>query len=349
MTRVTIAGEDVLIDGQPTYAGRTWRGHRIEGLLLNSRMVQAIFDDLNPQTRERWAYPDTDVWDPERNVSEFLAMLPVYRQHGLLGVTVNLQGGSPEGYSQGQPWDSGAFAPDGTLRPAFMDRLRRILDRADALGMVVIVGLFYFGQDERLRGEAAVRHAVDAAIRWLLAGGWQNVLVEINNECDVPRYEHAILGSERVHELIAAARAIAAEGRRLLVGTSFKGRAVPTDAVVAASDFVLLHGNGVVDPPFIGEMIARTRALPSYRPLPLIFNEDDHFDFAQAENNFTTAIAHRASWGYFDPGSGAGGVGARSDYAAGYQLVPVNWAINTERKRDFFRLVAEIAGAEPPL
>jgi len=259
-------------------------------------------------------------------------------------VTVNLQGGSPEGYSQGQPWDSGAFMPDGRLRPAFMERLRRVLDRADTLGMVVIVGLFYFGQDERLRDEAAVRQGVDAASRWLLAGGWQNVLVEINNECDVPRYEHAILGPLRVHELIAAARAIEVDGRRLLVGTSFKGRSVPTDAVVAVSDFVLLHGNGVVKSPFIGEMVARTRALPSYRPLPIVFNEDDHFDFAQPENNFTTAIAHRASWGYFDPG--AGGAGARSHYHDGYQLVPVNWAINTERKRDFFQLVAEIAGVE---
>jgi hypothetical protein len=346
MTRITIQGEDFLIDGRPTYAGRTWRGHRIEGLLLNTRMVQALFDDLNPQTRERWAYPDTGAWDPERNVDEFLAMLPTYRQRGLLGVTVNLQGGSPEGYSREQPWDSGAFAPDGTLRPAFMERLRRILDRADELGLVVIVGLFYFGQDERLRDEAAVRHGVDAAIRWLLAAGWQNVLVEINNECDVPRYEHPVLGPGRVHELIAAARAIDAAGRRLLVGTSFKGRSVPTDAVVAASDFVLLHGNGVVDPPFIGAMIAGTRALPSYRPLPIVFNEDDHFDFERSENNFTTAIAHRASWGYFDPGAGAGGAGARSDYADGYQLVPINWTINTERKRGFFRLVAEMAGAE---
>jgi len=348
MTRVTIAGADFLIDGQPTYAGQTWRGRRIEGLLLNSRMVQALFDDLNPQTRERWAYPDTGMWDPERNVREFLDQLPTYRQHGLLGVTVNLQGGSPEGYSREQPWDSGAFAAGGTLRPAFMDRLRRILDRADELGMVVIVGLFYFGQDERLRDEAAVRHGVDAAIRWLLAGGWRNVLVEIDNECDVPRYEHALLGPARVHELIAVARGIAVEGRRLLVGTSFKGRSVPTDAVVAASDFVLLHGNGVTDPAFIGEMVARTRALPNYRPLPIVFNEDDHFDFEQAENNFTTAIAHGASWGYFDPGAGAGGAGAHSDYAEGYQLVPVNWAINTARKRDFFRLVAAIAGAEPP-
>ena len=346
MTRVTIEGADFLIDGRRTYAGRTWRGHRIEGLLLNSRMVQAIFDDLNPQTRERWAYPDTGVWDAERNVSEFLAMLPTYRQHGLLGVTVNLQGGSPEGYSREQPWDSGAFDADGALRPAFMERLRRVLDRADELGMVVIVGFFYFGQDERLRDEAAVRRGVDEAIRWILARGWRNVLIEIDNECDVPRYEHAILGPGRVHELIAAARDIAVDGRRLLVGTSFKGRSVPTDAVVAASDFVLLHGNGVTDPAFIGEMVARTRVLPGYRPLPIVFNEDDHFDFERAENNFTTAVAHGASWGYFDPGSGAGGAGARSDYTDGYQLVPVNWAINTDRKRGFFWLVAEMAGAE---
>jgi hypothetical protein len=34
MTRVAIAGEDFLLDGRPTYEGRNWRGHRIEGLLL---------------------------------------------------------------------------------------------------------------------------------------------------------------------------------------------------------------------------------------------------------------------------------------------------------------------------
>jgi hypothetical protein len=147
-----------------------------------------------------------------------------------------------------------------------------------------------------------------------------------------------------VHELIAAAREIEHDGRRLLVGTSFRGRGVPTDAVVAASDFLLLHGNGVTDPAFIGEMIAQTRALPSYRPMPIVFNEDDHFDFEASQNNFVVAVAHGASWGYFDPGDGAGGAGARSNYADGYQLVPVNWGINTPRKEGFFRLVAEMAG-----
>ena len=57
-TTVRIVGEDFQINNQPTYAGRMWNGHRIEGLLLNSRMVQATFDDLNPETAKRWAYPD---------------------------------------------------------------------------------------------------------------------------------------------------------------------------------------------------------------------------------------------------------------------------------------------------
>src|SRR5687767_9286271 len=50
-TVVSIHGDAFHINGQPTYAGRTWQGKRIEGLLLNSRMVQGIFDDLNPMTR----------------------------------------------------------------------------------------------------------------------------------------------------------------------------------------------------------------------------------------------------------------------------------------------------------
>ncbi|MEZ4903657.1 MAG: hypothetical protein R2822_18810 [Spirosomataceae bacterium] len=47
------------INGKPTFKGRTWNGYEIEGLLPNSRMVQGIFDDRNPDTRAQWAYPDT--------------------------------------------------------------------------------------------------------------------------------------------------------------------------------------------------------------------------------------------------------------------------------------------------
>src|SRR6185437_12629960 len=190
-TVLEIHGEDFWIDGRPTYAGREWHGYRVEGLLLNSRMVQATFDDRNPETRGRWSYPDTGVWDPERNVAELLEMLPEYRRHGLLAVTINLQGGSPESYSREQPWENSAFTANGELRPEYFGRLERILDRLDDLGMVGIVGLFYFGQDERLKDEGAVRAVVANVTDWLLERSYRNVVVEIANECDVPRYEHA--------------------------------------------------------------------------------------------------------------------------------------------------------------
>ncbi|TAK24169.1 MAG: hypothetical protein EPO26_07090 [Chloroflexota bacterium] len=344
-TTLEIHGEDFFINRRPTYDGRTWRGHRIEGLLLNSRMVQATFDDINPDTRERFAYPDTGAWDADRNAREFLEMLTDYRAHGLLGVTLNAQGGSPDGYSRNQPWINSGFTANGALRPEFTARLRRILDRLDDLGMVAILGLFYFGQDEKLYDEAAVKRAVDNAVGLILDDGYTNVIIEINNECDVPRYEHEILQPHRVHELIEQARAQTRDGRRLLVGTSYRGRGIPGEKVLAASDVALLHGNGVTDPEYIAEMVRMTRAVPSFRAMPIVFNEDDHFDFDQPRNNMAVAIENHASWGYFDPASGAGGAGSRSDYIAGFQNVPVNWRINTERKRRFFDLTREIAGA----
>jgi hypothetical protein len=71
-TEVTIVGNQFHINGVPAYQGRTWTTAKgeafpVEGLLMNSRMVQGIFDDLNPQTRGQWAYPDTKQWDPDRN------------------------------------------------------------------------------------------------------------------------------------------------------------------------------------------------------------------------------------------------------------------------------------------
>ena len=337
-TTVAIDGDRFLINGRPTYEGRTWQGKRIEGLLMNSRMVQGIFDDLNPDTRGRWAYPDTKQWDPERNTREFVAAMADWRTHGLLSFTINIQGGSPQGYSQDQPWHNSGFHPDGTLRRDYLARLDRILARADALGMVPIVGYFYFGQDQRLEGDNAVRRAVRDATSWLLKSGYRNVLVEIANECDNRKYEQPLIQAPRVHELIELAKSISSDGRRLPVSASFNGGSIPPPDVVAVADFLLLHGNGVADPDRIARMVGRTREVPGYRPVPILFNEDDHFDFGKPRSNFTAAVGEYASWGYFDwrmPGEG---------FDDGYQSVPVNWEISSKRKRAFFSLLKEMTG-----
>ena len=337
-TEVSISGEQFFLNGKPTYAGRAYQGLKIEGLLMNVRAVQAIFDDLNPETRGRWVYPDTGKWDAERNTSEFVAALPEWRRNGLLAFTVNLQGGSPEGYSKSQPWENSAIDAAGDLRPAYMNRLARVLDRADELGMVAIVGYFYFGQDQRVKDEAAVRRAVVNATNWLLDRDYRNVLVEIDNECDVKAYDHEILKPARVPELIELAKGLRRNGRRLLVGASYGGGSPAGANVVKVSDFLLLHGNGADDPARIRKMIQASRQTSTWRPMPVLINEDDHFRFDEPENHMMEALRNYASWGFFEPG--------KSDYSEGYQCPPVNWGINTERKRQFFaRLKAVTGGA----
>jgi hypothetical protein len=337
-TTVSIVGDAFHINGKRTYEGRKWEGHKIEGLLFNSRMVQATFDDLNPKSVEQWAYPDTGKWDAERNTNEFIAALPEYRRHGLLAVTLNLQGGSPQGYSKEQPWHNSALKEDGSLRDDYMARTEKILDRLDELGMVAILGIYYFGQDERLKDEAAVIAGVDATVDWVLERGYRNVVIEVNNECNI-KYEHTILQPRRVHELIERVKAKTVDGRRLLAGTSYGGGGIPQEKVVRASDFLLIHANGQTEKKF-AEQIRKTREVEGYRPMPVVCNEDDHFDFDQPQYNLRRAVEGYVSWGYFDFRRNP------KRLEEGYQSVPVNWGLSSDRKRQFFAKIAEMTGAE---
>jgi hypothetical protein len=54
------------------------------------------------------------------------------------------------------------------------------------------------------------------------------------------------------------------------------------------------------------------------------------------------AIESGAGWGFFDFRR------IREAFADGFQSLPVDWGITSERKRGFFTLLAEVTGAEPP-
>jgi hypothetical protein len=358
-TRVTIDGDKFLINGRPTYPGRSFDGFSVEGQLFNTRMVQAIFDDANPATAARWAYPDTGVWDPERNVREFLQALPRYREHGITAVTVNLQGGMPVHGTEGdQPWENSAFGLDGALKPDYADRLRRVLDACDELGMVVIVGYFYGAQSRLLADEAAVLRATDEATEWLLGTGCENVLVEIANEIDIPVYHHDVLSAGRVAELVERAQRMSFGGRRLLVSASvtwlpfaaattdlpFDLEAPGAEVLAAAakasaddlfrvSDYLLLHTN-MLDAENARAVIDAVERHPevSARLRPLCINED-----GTATANLDVAARSGVGWGYYDQG--------RNDYLDGFQSPPVNWGLSTDSKRAFFARVKEITGS----
>ncbi|MEM6841092.1 MAG: hypothetical protein AAF632_02595 [Bacteroidota bacterium] len=336
-TTVSIEGEKFLINGELTYLDRDWNGHKIEGLLFNSRMVQGVFDDLNPETAVRWKYPDTGEWDADRNTNEFVAAMDDWLAHGLLAFTINLQGGSPMGYGN-KNWYNSAYKEDGTLRPAYFARLTKVLDKADQLGMVPILGLFYFGQDQNLKDDVAVKNATENVIDWLHEKGYRNVLIEIANECDNKSYDRDIIKANRIHELIELVKSKEQDGFRYLVSTSYNGGSIPRPNVVQSADFILIHGNGVHDPARIAEMVAQTKEVEGYSPMPIVFNEDDHFDFEKDTNNLVTAVESYASWGYFDYRMDSEG------FEDGYQSIPVDWGINSPRKRAFFNKLKEITG-----
>jgi hypothetical protein len=346
-TVVGIQGREFLVNGRPTYEGRSYDGTKVQGLLFNARMVQGIFDDRNAETRSRWSYPD-GPWDPERNTREFIDAMPLWRAKGLLAFTINLQGGSPEGYSRSQPWMNSSFETDGSLRPDYMSRLERILDRADELGIVAIVGLFYQAQERRMDDEQSVLRAADAATDWLVDKGYMHVLVEVANEADNAGFKHDIIkptgGAVRLIERLKERSngKVRSPAGRLLVSTSLNGGRVPSDSLVNVVDFVLLHGNGVQNPARITQMVDETRKLPSYRGQPIVFNEDDHFDFSKPQNNMLAALRAYSSWGYFDYRM----TGERFD--DGYQSVPVNWTISSPRKREFFALLSKVTGVGSP-
>ena len=335
-TAVSIVKDQFYINGKPTYPGRYWQNLKIEGLLMNARMVQGVFDDLNPEISSEFQYPDTQMWDATRNNNEFVAAMPQWKAHGLLAFTLNMQGGSPYGYGNKKCINPG-FHSDGRLMIPYMNRLENILRKADELNMVVILGLFYFGQDQFLKDEKAVIIAVRNVRNWLLKKGYQNVMIEIANECDHKDYDHAILRPDRISELINLVKDKKKNGNRLLASTSFTGRKVPNDPVIKASDFLLIHGNGAKNTADIQRLIDHTKASKAYQNIPIINNEDDHYDFEKETNNMIVSIKNYVSWGYFDFR-----FKGETDINEGYQTIPVNWDISSTRKKAFFAKLREI-------
>ena len=196
-----------------------------------------------------------------------------------------------------------------------------------------------------MTGEEALLRAADAATDWVIGKGYTNVLIEIANEADNAGFKHDLVKlSGRPLELIERVKErsrgkVRTPAARLLVSTSLNGGTVPPDSLAGAADFILLHGNGVRTPARIAGMVQQTRSLPHYRGQPILFNEDDHYDFEKGENDMLAAVRAHAGWGYFDYRMAGEG------FEDGYQSVPVNWTISSPRKRGFFGLLARITGA----
>jgi hypothetical protein len=248
-TRLTIDGRRFRINGAITYPGQP-----AEGTLMNVRMVNSVFEDTNRPS-----------FDPSANTDEFLGRMREYVSLGVRAFTVSLQGGYP-GYEGAR---NSAFLNNGDLRSGYLTRVARVIERADALGAVIILSLYYQRQDQHLQDERAVRTGVVNAADWIRRKGYQNVVLEIANEYGHGGFNHAILRSDAgVAGLLRLAKN---RHPALPVTASYLRSGHITSQVAAASDLILVHFNKVA----LSDIPARVRAVRSaYPSKPIVCNED---------------------------------------------------------------------------
>ncbi len=268
-TRVAIKKDQWFFNDAVTY-----RGAKAEGRLMNVRMVNAVFEDVN-----------RPEFQADANTDRFLKALPDYVRHGMRAFTLNLQGGAP-GYEGAV---NSAFDAGGNLRGSYLRRVRRVIEACDRLGAVVILGCYYQRQDQILKNEDAVRAGIVNVTQWLKGCGFTNVVLEIANEFGHGGFDHQLLRTAAGQvELIKLAKKAHPD---LLVSTSGLGDgAVPRD-VARASDFILIHFNGTK----LGDIPARIKALKDFGK-PIVCNEDTKSGDAGARAA-ETCVANGASWG----------------------------------------------------
>jgi peptidoglycan hydrolase-like protein with peptidoglycan-binding domain len=357
-TRVGIRGTKFTINGEVTYtaaSGFPAANQSIEGTLLNVRAVQAIFDDANyPRSGTRahpydsvvfvpvsFDYPDTP-FSPERNLTEFLKALPSWRKCGVLAITVNLQGGGPTDGNFGvrtQPQNNNGFDAKGNLKPAYAKRLQKVIEEADKLGMIVIVGYFYQGTEARIDAapqDANIATAIGQASSFLLNLPHRNILIEVANEVHEAMYPtHPLLQPDGIDQSVHLAQE--AVHHEIPVSFSWIGDPPPRSSrgyqALRDTDFVMFHTNWLT-PEGVHTRIQAYRQAAGYDRAFLI-NEDEVSTF-----NLQAATQEHVGWGYYDQGL--------NNYHDGFQSVPVDWKIGTLTKWMFFDQVARLTGSPEP-
>jgi hypothetical protein len=261
----------------------------VEGLLLNVRMVNAVFEDLNR--------PEIEA---QEITQRFVERLPEYAAAGVRAISLNLQGGYP-GYKEypeagdparRKPVRNSAYEADGSLRPGYLARVQQVIEACDRLGVAVILGCYDLHQAAVLQDEAAVRNGVRQAARWVRGRGYTNVALEIANEFGQEGWAHECLRSPAgVAELVRLAQR-AAPG--LLVSASRQAELeveAPAAAVWAASDFILAHMSRIS----LADYPARLASLKGYGK-PVVVSED-HKLGAEGVWAAMACAAAGCSWG----------------------------------------------------
>jgi len=259
-----------IINGETTHPGSP-----AEGLLLNVRMVNAVFEDTKRLE-----------FSPVTNTERFIAQIPHYSRKGVRAFTVSLQGGMP-GYEGAV---NSAFRQDGSLKSDYMQRVHRVIDACDRHGTAVILSCFYQRQFHVFPTPEITRMAVQNTARWIQTAGYKNVLLEIANE-----YRHHGFRSEWFCSeagqmaLLQAAKAV---HPTLLVSTSGMGDGRISPAIAEAVDYITIHLNQTP----VESYAERFQELKKYKKA-ILCNEDDKTGSLGAKA-LAECVQNHVSWGF---------------------------------------------------
>jgi hypothetical protein len=263
-------------------------GSPAEGLLMNVRMVNTVYEDRGPELAKR-----TDDFDPESNTESFIEKIPEYVSSGVNAFTISLQGGMP-GYEGAI---NTAFNADGSLRSDYMQRAERVIRASDKNNAGIILSLFYQRQhshDYALTGKESIKNALENTVNWITEKGFTNVVLEVSNE-----YRHGgfrnwsdgewLISEEGQVELIRLAKQLNPE---LLVSTSGMGNGTYHEDLARAADFLLIHFNTTS----LDLYESRINDVKKYGK-PIVCNEDDKLGTEGAAAQ-AIAVKNGSSWGY---------------------------------------------------
>lgn len=266
------------------------KGSPSEGLLMNVRMVNAVFEDRGN------SMPGTPgSFDPGKNTETFISKIPEYLATGVNGFTISLQGGDP-GYENAV---NSAYESDGSLRMEYMERVARIIRATDEYSGIIILSCFYQRQHIQgfeLNGKTAILNAVSNTASWIKRNNFRNVVLEISNEYKHGGYLNWIDGKWLVSnkgqvELIKLAKSIYPI---MPVGTSGMGDGFMVDSLAAAEDYLIVHFNNTS----LEDYPAKIKEMKKTGK-PLLCNEDDKISNA-ARSALVFSVINGCGWGYMN-------------------------------------------------
>jgi hypothetical protein len=284
-TKVSIEGDRWFINGKVLNAGSP-----AEGLLMNVRMVNAVFEDRGAELSKF-----NNAFDPKQNTDHFVSMIPEYIANGINCFTISLQGGAP-GYEGAV---NSAFESDGTLRVDYMERVAEVIDACNENSCIVILSCFYQRQHSNfssLDGKEAIMNALKNTVLWIKKNHFRNVLLEVSNE-----YRHGgykkwkdgewLSDNEGQVDLIKLAKSLYPS---LLVSTSDMGDGRSNTSLADAVDYVSIHFNNTS----FENYEERIKANKKFGK-PVVCNEDDKLKEVGV-NALVLSVMNGCGWGYMN-------------------------------------------------